>query len=61
MSDRAIETKDILECLEKAVKKALDTKRRLGQYAVVWENDQVKTLDFGDHISETSSKNIGGR
>lgn len=46
--------RDILECLEKAVEKALDTKRRLGQYAVIWENEQDKTLDFGDHISEAT-------
>lgn len=28
----------VLECLQKAVHEALDRKRRLGQYAVVWKD-----------------------
>ncbi len=31
----------ILDVLNRAVCKALDRKRRLGQYAVVWRNGQV--------------------
>lgn len=31
----------ILASLKEAVGKALDKKRRLGQYAVVWENGEV--------------------
>ena len=30
-----------LECLRVAVEKALDRKRRLGQYAVFWEDGKV--------------------
>ena len=33
--------KDSLAALQRAVTKALDRKRRLGQYAVLWENDRM--------------------
>ncbi len=29
----------ILECLQNAVNKDLERKRRLGQYAVIWQNN----------------------
>jgi hypothetical protein len=32
------DTKKMLDSLEKSVKKALEKKKRLGQYAVTWEN-----------------------
>ena len=32
---------DGLEALQRAVTKALDRKRRLGQYAVFWEDDRI--------------------
>ena len=32
---------DGLEALQRAVNKALDRKRRLGQYAVFWEDDRI--------------------
>jgi hypothetical protein len=41
MSTPNIETEVILESLRKAVAKALDRKRRLGQYAVVWRDERV--------------------
>lgn len=50
-----IETQAILECLDRAVEKALDRKRRLGQYAVVWEDGQIKELRF----DESDSKRTG--
>lgn len=31
----------VLECLRAAVREALDRKRRLGQYAVVWKDGKV--------------------
>jgi len=31
----------MLEALKEAVKKTLDKKRRLGQYAVVWSDDRA--------------------
>jgi hypothetical protein len=33
-----------LRALRQAVGQALDRKRRLGQYAVIWEDGQVRTL-----------------
>ena len=33
--------KDSLAALQRAVTKALDRKRRLGQYAVLWEEDRM--------------------
>lgn len=35
------EAEKILEALNRAVCKALDRKRRLGQYAVMWRNGRV--------------------
>ena len=34
----------ILNSLEKAVKDALEKKRRLGQYAVIWDGDKPVEL-----------------
>ena len=33
--------KDSLAALQRAVTKALERKRRLGQYAVLWEDDRM--------------------
>ena len=40
----------MLETLKEAVKKALDKKRRLGQYAVVWSDD--KAVLIGDESTD---------
>jgi hypothetical protein len=37
-----------LEVLREAVAQALDRKRRLGQYAVVWEDGRVRILQPDD-------------
>lgn len=37
-----------LNALQKAVKKALDRKKRLGQYAVIWQDGKPKILDFSE-------------
>jgi len=34
----SLEGQQMLEALRQSVKKALDKKRRLSQYAVIWEN-----------------------
>ena len=34
------DTQKILETLQKAVNQALDKKKRLGQYAVIWRNNR---------------------
>ena len=48
MSAKTITNEDMLECLRKAVRKTLDRKRRLGQYAVVWEDGEIKELRFDE-------------
>ena len=45
MSKPSPDTQEILECLRKTAHKTLDHKRRLGQYAVVWENGHVRKLE----------------
>jgi hypothetical protein len=38
------EDQEILDSLQSAVAEALDRKRRLGQYAVIWRNGQIVIL-----------------
>jgi hypothetical protein len=42
----------VLESLRKAVAQALDRKKRLGQYAVVWQDGQPTII--GDDKPETT-------
>ena len=53
--------KDSLDALQRAVNRALDRKRRLAQYAVIWEDDRVvfvgpnaprpeELLDSGNYV-----------
>lgn len=42
----------VLESLRKAVEQALDRKKRLGQYAVVWQDGQP-TIIGGDKSEST--------
>lgn len=58
MSIKTITNEAMLECLRKAVRKTLDYKRRLGQYAVVWEDGQIKELRFDESDSKRNA-NIG--
>jgi|GEM_PF-1110428 len=37
-----------LDALQRAVKNALDKKKRLGQYAVIWQDGKPKILDFSE-------------
>lgn len=41
MNKRDQYVEQAMECMRRAVFEALDRKRRLGQYAVIYENDQV--------------------
>jgi hypothetical protein len=41
-----------LGALQAAVREALDRKRRLGHYAVVWRNGRIEYLDWRDDKSE---------
>ena len=42
------ENEKILEVLRTAVAEALDKKKRLEQYAVVWRNDRMEIIDNND-------------
>ena len=44
MKPKAPESQSILQSLHRAVTRALERKRRLGQYAVIWEDGQPKTI-----------------
>jgi len=37
-----------LDALQRAVKNALDKKKRLGQYAVIWQDGKTKIIDFSE-------------
>lgn len=41
------ETRRILEPLQTAVRKCLERKRRLGQYAVIWKDGKPQRLTSG--------------
>lgn len=38
-------TEEVLASLRRAVSKALDRKRRLGQYTVVWKDGRVQRIE----------------
>ncbi len=42
-----------LESLSKSVREALDRKRRLGQYAVIWRDNKVVRLSWEEEKSKT--------
>ena len=46
MNPKEIAPEAVLESLRKSVAKALDRKKRLGQYAVVWQDGEILKLDF---------------
>lgn len=48
MSERIIKTKEVLTSLRKSVGKALERKRRLGQYAIVSKNGRPTRLEPED-------------
>ena len=49
------ESQQQLEALRQAVRKTLDKKRRLGQYAVVWENGKPVIKD-ADALAKVLSR-----
>ncbi|MEZ5535399.1 MAG: hypothetical protein R3F02_07210 [Thiolinea sp.] len=48
------DTQKMLETLQKAVNDALDKKRRLGQYAVIWRNN--RPVAIGENAPESLSE-----
>lgn len=44
METISVEDQEILDCMRKAVSDALERKRRLGQYAVIWQDGRPVTI-----------------
>jgi hypothetical protein len=56
MNQPAQDSLRILEILRTAVAKALERKRRLGQYAVIWQDGKVVRIE---PLSEAFEKQMG--
>jgi len=50
MTTLPIEAEQALEALHNAVADALERKRRLGQYAVIWRDGHVVRVEPEDHL-----------
>lgn len=50
------DTQKILETLQKAVNEALDKKKRLGQYAVIWRDNRPVAIGENAPASLIESK-----
>lgn len=60
MTSSSIESQRVLEILRSAVAEALERKRRLGQYAVIWRDGQVVRIEPQDQaVSEDPRQNTG--
>ncbi len=57
MSRPSQDTKEALAALQRAVEKALERKRRLGQYAVIWQDGKPAVL--GEEKPKTMEGNDG--
>ena len=51
MRDVSIKNQEALDALRSAVAEALDRKRRLGQYAVIWRDGRVVRIGPEDDAS----------
>lgn len=45
MNEVTIESSKILESLKHAVENALEKKKRLGQYAIIWEDNAPRKIE----------------
>ncbi len=48
----------ILNCLKRAVAKELDRKRRLGHYAVFWENGRIVYTEGDGPVPKTEPSSV---
>jgi hypothetical protein len=56
MSTLSADDQQVLDALRRAVAEALERKRRLGQYAVVWRDGKVVRLEpYGEAPSQQSN------
>lgn len=51
MSTLSADNQRALDALRSAVKEALERKRRLGQYAVIWRDGKVVRIEPGEDVS----------
>ena len=51
MKGLSSKNRQALEALRSAVAEALDRKRRLGQYAVIWRDGQVVRIEPGEEAA----------
>jgi hypothetical protein len=61
MNQFSQETQEILETLQKVAAETLDRKRRLGHYAVIWQDGQPVAIgeDAPAHLATPPSKGQG--
>lgn len=59
MSTPSIEDLQALDALRSAVAEALERKRRLGQYAVVWRDGQVVRIEAGELVALANPEQRG--
>lgn len=59
MTDPKQEARLALRSLRKAVRDAIDRKRRLGQYAVVWRRGRPVRLEGGD-LARAGNRSVHG-
>lgn len=55
MTTLSKEDQQVLDALRSAVAEALERKRRLGQYAVIWRDGHVVILNPEDNMSSEQS------
>jgi hypothetical protein len=55
MTTLSVEDQQALDALRSAVAEALERKRRLGQYAVIWRDGQVVRITPEDDMSSEQS------
>ena len=58
MTDIQEQARLVLDSLNKSVSEALDRKRRLGQYAVFWENGKIVRTEADDTPTEENTSEV---
>ncbi|WP_346953080.1 hypothetical protein [Castellaniella sp.] len=59
MKSQYVEELAVLKCLQEAVQEALDRKRRLGQYAVVWKDGDVAYIGPNAPVAQGHPRGSG--
>jgi len=61
MTTLSAEDQQVLDALRSAVAEALERKRRLGQYAVIWRDGQIVTIVPEDDMSSEHARHRKSR